>query len=175
VRPSGARRGSLTVRMASHRIVIRFACAKPKAAMPVMACHAHGGATAPAPDGRTVAFVVTEADLQPNTRNSDVWIVRLMAANPSFDFTAPNAMTGRNGQPIRGDWRLFPTAMARPQVYVIFSNRGEAQKVTDVKTAVQSSPWSPMANDRLHRNRAVSEEREKEKKAGFDRAVVDAD
>src|SRR5690242_8633173 len=34
------------------------------------------------PDGRTVAFVVTEADLETNTRNSDVWMVSVDGGEP---------------------------------------------------------------------------------------------
>lgn len=128
------------------------------------------------PDGRQVAFVVSTIDLQTNTRNSDLWMVaveggeaRRLTYWPKRDDAPQWASDSRR-------LAFISDRDGKAQVYVISTTGGEAQKLTDVKTAVQSFAWSPdglriayIAAD------AVSEEREKEKKAGFDQIVADAD
>ncbi|HJQ25670.1 MAG TPA: S9 family peptidase [Blastocatellia bacterium] len=128
------------------------------------------------PDGRTVAFVVTVADLQTNTRNSEVWLVSVEGGEPRRLTASPK----RDDAP---QWAADSRRLAfisdrdgKPQVYVIAVDGGEAQKVTDVKTAVQSFAWSPDGRRIAYiAAEPISEEREKEKKAGFDQVVIDAD
>ncbi len=128
------------------------------------------------PDGRQVAFVVTQADMKTNFRNSDVWIVSADGGEPRTVTRSPK----RDDQP---RWSNDSRRLAfisdrdgKAQIYVISIDGGEAEKITDAPTAVQGFEWSPdgrwiafIAADPL------AEVREKEKKEGFDQIVVDAD
>lgn len=128
------------------------------------------------PDGSFVAFVVTQADMKTNFRNSDVWIVSAKGGEPRPLTQSPR----RDDSP---QWSNGGKKLAfisdrdgQAQVYTMRFDGGEAEKVTDVKTAVQSFAWSPdgkriayVAADPL------PEAKEKEKKNGFDQIVVDAD
>jgi len=126
------------------------------------------------PDGRTVAFVVTQADMKANFRNSDLWIV-------STDGGAPQQLTRgpkRDDQPLWSpDGRniaFISDRDGKPQIYLISPSAGEAYKLTDHRVGIQSFAWSPdgksiafIAAD------PIPEEREKEKREGFDQIVVD--
>src|ERR1044071_5486536 len=90
------------------------------------------------PDGRLVAFVVTQADMKTNFRNSDVWLV-------SADGGQPRPLTVSPKRDDAPQWSSDSQRLAfisdrdgRAQVYVIRTDGGEPQRVTDVKTAVQS-------------------------------------
>ena len=128
------------------------------------------------PDGKNIAFVVTQADMKTNFRNPDVWLVSADGGEPRQLTRSPK----RDDQP---RWSADSRSLAfisdrdgKAQVYVLSIDGGEARKMTDVQTAVQSFEWSPdgkriayIAAD------SVPEAREKEKKEGFDQIVVDAD
>lgn len=128
------------------------------------------------PDGKHVAFVVTQADMKTNFRNSDVWLVRADGGEPQQLTRSPK----RDDQP---RWSADSRRLAfisdrdgKAQVYVLSIDGGEARKVTDVQTAVQSFEWSPDGK-RIAYIAAdpASEAREKEKKEGFDQVIADAD
>jgi dipeptidyl aminopeptidase/acylaminoacyl peptidase len=128
------------------------------------------------PDGKRVAFVVTQADMKTNFRNSDVWLVSADGGDSRQLTRSPK----RDDQP---RWSADSRSLAfisdrdgKAQVYVLSIDGGEARKVTDVQTAVQSFEWAPdgkriayIATD------PVSESREKEKKEGFDQIIADSD
>ena len=128
------------------------------------------------PDGKQVAFVVTQADLKTNFRNSDVWLVRADGGEPRQLTRSPK----RDDQP---RWSADSRRLAfisdrdgKAQVYVLSIDGGEARKVTDVQTAVQGFEWSPDGK-RIAYIAAdpASEAREKEKKEGFDQVIADSD
>ncbi len=128
------------------------------------------------PDGRHVAFVVTQADMKTNFRNSDIWMVSTEAGEPRVVTRAAK----RDDQP---RWSSDSRRLAfisdrdgKAQIYVISIDGGEAEKITDSATAVQGFEWSPDGR-RIAFISAdpLPEAREKEKKDGFDQIVVDAD
>jgi dipeptidyl aminopeptidase/acylaminoacyl peptidase len=128
------------------------------------------------PDGKRVAFVVTQADMKTNFRNSDVWLVPADGGEPQQLTLSPK----RDDQP---RWSTDSRRLAfisdrdgKAQVYVLSIDGGEARKMTDVQTAVQSFEWSPDGK-RIAYIAAdpVPEARDKEKKEGFDQVVIDTD
>ena len=128
------------------------------------------------PDGRSVAFVVTQADMKTNFRNSDVWIVGSDGGEPRQLTLAPKRDDSPQWSSDSRNLAFISDRDGKAQVYVIRVDGGEAEKVTDAKTAVQSFAWSPdgkriayIAADPL------PEAREKEKKDGFDQVRVDSD
>jgi len=128
------------------------------------------------PDGKQVAFVVTQADMKTNFRNSDVWLV-------STDGGEAHPMTVSPRRDDSPQWSSDSRRLAfisdrdgKAQVYVIAIDGGEAQRVTDVQTSVQSFEWSPDGK-RIAYIAAdpIPEAREKEKKDGFDQIVADSE
>jgi dipeptidyl aminopeptidase/acylaminoacyl peptidase len=128
------------------------------------------------PDGKQVAFVVTQADMKTNFRNSDVWVV-------STDGGEPHPMTVSPRRDDSPRWSSDSRRLAfisdrdgKAQVYVIAIDGGEPQRVTDVQTAVQSFEWSPDGK-RIAYIAAdpIPEAREKEKKDGFDQIIADSE
>ena len=128
------------------------------------------------PDGRFVAFVVTQVDMKTNFRNSDVWAVATGGGEP-------RPLTQSLKRDDAPQWSNDSQKVAfisdrdgRAQIHVIRIDGGEAERVTDAKTAVQSFAWSPDGK-RIAYIAAdpVPEAKEKEKKDGFDQIVVDAD
>jgi dipeptidyl aminopeptidase/acylaminoacyl peptidase len=127
------------------------------------------------PNTGFVAYVVTQADMKTNFRNSDVWVV------PSHGFGQPRQLTNSPKRDDSPRWSPDSQRIAfisdrdgKAQLYVLSLYGGEPIKLTDVKTAVQSFEWSPdgkriayIAADPL------PEVREKEKRDGFDQIVVD--
>jgi len=128
------------------------------------------------PDGRFVAFVVAQADMKTNFRNSDVWIVATGSSEPRPLTLSPKRDDSPQWSNDGKQLAFISDRDGRAQVYVIRIDGGEAERVTDVKTAVQSFAWSPDGK-RIAYIAAdpVPEAKEKEKKDGFDQIVVDAD
>jgi dipeptidyl aminopeptidase/acylaminoacyl peptidase len=128
------------------------------------------------PDGKNVAFVVTQADMKTNFRNSDVWLVSAEGGEPRQLTRSPK----RDDQP---RWSSDSRSLAfisdrdgKAQVYMLSIDGGEARKMTDVQTAVQGFEWSPDGKRIAYISTdPIPEAREKEKKEGFDQIVADAD
>ncbi|HXG65844.1 MAG TPA: S9 family peptidase, partial [Blastocatellia bacterium] len=128
------------------------------------------------PDGRFVAFVVTEADMKTNHRNSDVWIVPTDGGEARQLTRSPKRDDQPRWSPDSRRLAFLSDRDGKAQIYVISMDGGEPEKLTAVETAVQSFEWSPdgsriayIAADPL------PEAREKEKKDGFDQIIVDSD
>ena len=128
------------------------------------------------PDGKHVAFVITQADMKTNFRNSDLWLVSADGGESHQLTRSPK----RDDQP---RWSADSRRLAfisdrdgKAQVYVLSIEGGEARKVTDVQTAVQGFEWSPDGKRMAYvAADSVSDSREKEKKEGFDQIIADAD
>lgn len=128
------------------------------------------------PDGSVVAFVVTQADMKTNFRNSDVWIVSVKGGEPHQLTQSPRRDDSPQWSSDGKKLAFISDRDGRAQVYVMRFDGGEAEKVTDVKTAVQSFAWSPDGKQIAYiAADPVPEAKEKEKKDGFDQIVVDAD
>ena len=133
------------------------------------------------PDGKWVAYVLSAVDLAQNAVNSDVWLVAADCAGPAG--CTPVRLTSSlkaDGQPRwspDGKWIGFVSAREdRPQIWLIRPNGGEAEKLTDSKTGVQSFHWSPDGRTiAFLAARAPTAEEEKKEKEKDDAIVVDRD
>jgi len=95
------------------------------------------------PDGTRILYVISEAELNGNFYNSDIWVVDT-EGGPPFRLT--------NG-PRRDDtprWSSDGKQIAfisdrdgKNQIWLINPSRGEAWKLTDTKNGVGSFYWSP--------------------------------
>ena len=99
-----------------------------------------------APNGNSIAFVVTQADRDEQRHISHIWMVAADGRSEPHQFTA-----GERGES-RPRWSPDGTRLAfsarrnddeRPQIYVMPAAGGEAVRATDLANGVQDFVWSP--------------------------------
>lgn len=95
------------------------------------------------PDGSTVAYVVTHADIQAKTYRSAIW---LAAADGSWNkrFTHSTAKdTSPRWSPDGTTLAFLSDRSEKTQLYVMPVNGGEPRRITDLKYGVAEPVWSP--------------------------------
>jgi dipeptidyl aminopeptidase/acylaminoacyl peptidase len=120
-----------------------------------------------APGGRTVAVVVWHVDADANDYRSAIWLVALDGSGP------PRRFTSGAKQDLAPRWSPDGERLAFvsnrdgevKQLYVISSEGGEAERLTDLEEDVAEAVWSPdgrhLAFSARVRDRAYAEEDEK--------------
>lgn len=104
------------------------------------------GAPVLSPDGKQVAFVLTEPDYDPNKQSADIWLAPADGSAPPRRLTATRgAESGLTWSP---DSRLLAFTARRegdeaPQVYVLPMDGGEAYRLTTLSTGASSPKFSP--------------------------------
>ncbi len=128
------------------------------------------------PDGRMVAFVVSEVDEKENVYQTDIWLVNTGGGDP-FRFTQAKK-NDRSPQfsPDGTKLAFISEREDKPQIFLADVRGGEPWKLSDLKGGVSGFAWSPdgtwiaaLSSD------APSEEEEKRTKAKHDERVVDKD
>lgn len=128
------------------------------------------------PDGKQVAFIVTQADMKTNFRNSDIWLVSTEGGEPRPITVSPRRDDSPLWSPDSRHLAFISDRDGKAQVYVIAADGGESQRLTDVQTSVQSFQWSPDGKRIAYISAdPVPEAREKEKKDGFDQIIADSE
>jgi dipeptidyl aminopeptidase/acylaminoacyl peptidase len=101
------------------------------------------------PDGRRIAFVVTEPSdsSEPDkTRDDNIWIVPVDSSEPArrFAFSAKSENSPRWSPD--GRWLAFLSDRGQDgqkQIWLMRADGGEAEKLTSAKAGVDSYKWSP--------------------------------
>ena len=98
-----------------------------------------------APDGKWVAYTVTNIDQKANRRMSRIWIAAVDGSHPPVPFTGESASSTSPRWSPDGRFMAFLSSRdgARAQVYVLSRNGGEARKVSNLESGVSSFEWSP--------------------------------
>lgn len=96
------------------------------------------------PDGRWVAYVVREDDLEEDRQDTDVWMVPF-AGGDAVRLTGNPKGEGKPRWSPDGRWLAFLSAREgdTAQVWLLDRRGGEAVKVTDLKGGVEDLAWSP--------------------------------
>lgn len=96
-------------------------------------------------DGKRVAFQETQPDWKKNAFLSQLWLVGTATAVPrQLTFTAHSSTHPRWAPD--GHWLAFLSQRAgddASQIYRISATGGEAERLTELKTAVADLTWSP--------------------------------
>ncbi len=95
------------------------------------------------PDGTKIAFVLTDVNLDANTRNNDIYVVPVAGGDP-VKFVATDRSEDRPRWSPDGKWLAFVSNRdGDSQIWVIAASGGEARKVTSIATEASGVTWSP--------------------------------
>ncbi len=99
-----------------------------------------------APDGRSVAYVVSITDFKEDRSNSHIW---LASYDGSSDRQITSSQDSESSPRFSPDGKYISFTSSRPgpargnQVWLLDRSGGEAQQLTDVKGRLQGYEWSP--------------------------------
>jgi len=103
-----------------------------------------------APDGKWVAYTVTTIDPKTNRRNSRIWIAALDGSHPAVPYSGETVSSTSPRWSPDGRFMAFlsaregsPGNAARPQIWVLSRNGGEARRVTNLENGASNFEWSP--------------------------------
>ena len=99
------------------------------------------------PDGRFVAYVVTDVSLEKNSRVNHLWVVPVAGGEPAALAHAEKSDSSPRWAPDGGKIAFLSTRDGSSQVWVVNVAQGRAsaapRKITSLATEVSSFTWSP--------------------------------
>jgi dipeptidyl aminopeptidase/acylaminoacyl peptidase len=98
------------------------------------------------PDGRQVAYVVSQVDVKEDKTNSHIWTINYDGTN---DHQVTSSLESESSPKWSPDGKYLAFTSSRPgkargnQVWLLDRSGGEAQQLTEVKGRLQSYEWAP--------------------------------
>src|SRR5215468_628497 len=136
------------------------------------------GAPQFSPDGKRIAYTISEWDKKENRRVSHIWLVSVDGGPTTKLTTGDKGETSPQWSPDGSSIAFIADRDKGNQVWVIPVDGGEADKLTGEENNIQSYRWSPDAKSIFFITRDTPKdksEREKRRKDKFDTIVVDTD
>ncbi len=95
------------------------------------------------PDGKLVAYVVSEIDRAANKSNSDLWLVSTAGGTPKRLTTAPGADNHPRWSPNGKTIAFVSNRSGSSQIWLLSMDGGEATQLTKLPIDVDGPIWSP--------------------------------
>src|SRR5688572_22327539 len=133
------------------------------------------GAPQFSPDGKRIAYTISEWDKEENRRVSHIWLVSSDGGPTAKLTTGDKGETSPQWSPDGANIAFLADRDKGIQVWIIPVDGGEADKLTNEDNDIQSFQWSPDGASLAFVTRDTPKdktEREKRKKEKFDAIVV---
>lgn len=98
------------------------------------------------PDGRRVAYTVTETSLPQNQGTSRIWIASMTTGVARQLTSGPGSDRQPRWSPDGSHLAFVSTRSGTPQIWVLPLDGGEARKVTDLPSGASDPVWAPDGN-----------------------------
>jgi dipeptidyl aminopeptidase/acylaminoacyl peptidase len=95
------------------------------------------------PDGTRIAFVLTDVNLEQNTRNNDIYVVPVAGGEPVKFAASPKSDDRPRWSPDGKQLAFISTRGGSAQIWVMAAAGGEARQVTTIATEASGVTWSP--------------------------------
>ncbi len=95
------------------------------------------------PDGRWVAYVLTQADMKEDAADADLWLASTSGGEPVRLTTSKKNDTQPRWSPDGKRLAFISAREEKAQIFLISPFGGEAEKLTESKSGVLSFQWSP--------------------------------
>src|SRR5262245_8398562 len=130
------------------------------------------------PDGKWIAYTISEWDQKENTRISHIWLVSSEGGRPIKLTNGEKGDSAPQWSPVGSKVAFLSDRNKGNQIWIIPADGGEAEKLTSEENGVQAFRWSPNGKFIAFTTRDVPKDkadREKKKKDKNDTIVVEND
>lgn len=95
------------------------------------------------PDGKSVAYVITQTHREKNSRNSDIWILPLSGGASRQLTNSEKADDSPRWSPDGRQIAFVSGREAGSQIWLLDPSTGNVRRVTDISTGASGPVWSP--------------------------------